>query len=812
LAIFGAAPLPAQAATEVTVVNQVPAVAPNPLYISNKSPLSVSPLVELPIGSVVPEGWLRHMLQLEADGMGGRLEEISPFLKFQNNGWVAADGKDGWEELPYWLKGYGDLGYVLNDPRIIENAKKWINGILARQDDDGWFGPEPLRTAIKGKPDMWPHMPILNALQSFYEFTGDPRVIPFMTKYFKWQNSLPGDDFRRSWQETRFGDNLESIYWVYNHTGESWLLDLAQKMHENSANWTRGVANWHNVNFSQGFREPAEYGMQGKDPKFLAATERNYQKAMGIYGQFPGGGFAADENARPGFVDPRQGFETCGIVEFMHSFEMLSKISGDPLWLDRCEYIAFNSLPAALTPDLKALHYLTPANVVQLDKNNKSPGIQNRGTMISYSPYQVYRCCQHNHVMGWPYYAEHLWMATADGGLAASLYNASEVSAKVGAGSTVKIAETTDYPFSDTVQLKVATDKPISFPLYLRVPAWCENPSVTINGQVVQAEAKPESFMVINRSWSDGDSITLTLPMKLAVKRWEKNNDSASVNYGPLSFSLEIGENWVKYGGNDQWPEEEVYPTTPWNYGLVLDANDPATSFELVKKPGPIADQPFTAATAPLEIHARGQKVDAWQTDRNQLLRPLQPSPVKSDEPVESITLIPMGAARLRISAFPVIGTGSDAHEWSLPASQTGPAADSRLTASYDGPDNLEALNDGILSASSSDETIPRFTWWDHKGTDEWVQYDFKGPQDVTGVEVYWFDDTGHGQCRVPASWQVLYRDGNAWKPVEADSPGGVDTNRFNLQKFKKVSATALRLEVKLQEGFSGGVLQWRVR
>jgi hypothetical protein len=344
------------------------------------------------------------------------------------------------------------------------------------------------------------------------------------------------------------------------------------------------------------------------------------------------------------------------------------------------------------------------------------------------------------------------------------------------------------------------------------VPAWCENPSVTINGQVVQAEAKPESFMVINRSWSDGDSITLTLPMKLAVKRWEKNNDSASVNYGPLSFSLEIGENWVKYGGNDQWPEEEVYPTTPWNYGLVLDANDPATSFELVKKPGPIADQPFTAATAPLEIHARGQKVDAWQTDRNQLLRPLQPSPVKSDEPVESITLIPMGAARLRISAFPVIGTGSDAHEWSLPASQTGPAADSRLTASYDGPDNLEALNDGILSASSSDETIPRFTWWDHKGTDEWVQYDFKGPQDVTGVEVYWFDDTGHGQCRVPASWQVLYRDGNAWKPVEADSPGGVDTNRFNLQKFKKVSATALRLEVKLQEGFSGGVLQWRVR
>ena len=159
---------------------------------------------------------------------------------------------------------------------------------------------------------------------------------------------------------------------------------------------------------------------------------------MGVYGQFPGGGFAGDENCRPGYVDPRQGFETCGIVEFMHSFEMLTTISGDPLWADRCEEIAFNSLPASLTPDLKALHYLTAANMVAARPAEQEPrASRTTAPMLSYNPFEVYRCCQHNVSHGWPYYAEHLWLATGDGGLCASLYAAREVTAKVGDGTVV---------------------------------------------------------------------------------------------------------------------------------------------------------------------------------------------------------------------------------------------------------------------------------------------------------------------------------------------------------------------------------------
>ncbi len=333
------------------------------------------------------------------------------------------------------------------------------------------------------------------------------------------------------------------------------------------------MANWHGVNFTQGFREPAIFFLQAKDRKYLNAAQRNYRTVMDLYGQVPGGGFGADENCRRGYIDPRQGFETCSMVEFMHSFELLTKISGNPVWSDRCEEIAFNTFPAAQTPDLKALHYLTSPNMVQLDKENKSPGIQNAGTMISFSPYEVYRCCQHNVSHGWPYYCEELWLATPDRGLCASLYSASEVTAKVGGdGAAVKIVETTDYPFSDTIEFKFGTLAPVKFPLYLRNPRWCASPQVEINGRAANVKAEGLSYLVLDRTWSEGDTVRLKLPMRLAVRRWAKNHDSASIDYGPLTFSLAIGERWTRYGGTDAWPEQEVRAATPWNYGLELDA------------------------------------------------------------------------------------------------------------------------------------------------------------------------------------------------------------------------------------------------
>ena len=356
------------------------------------------------------------------------------------------------------------------------------------------------------------------------------------------------------------------------------------------------------------------------------------------------------------------------MVEFMHSFEMLTRITADPSWADHCEDIAFNDFPAALTPDLKALHYLTSPNSTQLDQNNRHPDIDNRGEMVSYSPGKVYRCCQHNHGMGWPYYAEELWSATADQGLCASLYAASSVTAKVNSGTQVTIEESTNYPFGETVTLKMywpaLGSGHLNFPLYLRVPRWCDSATVKINDQPAQVDSKGDSFIVIDRAWTLGDTVTLNLPMHASIRKWEKNKDSVSVDYGPLTFALKIGEQWKQYASINGWPAMEVYPTTPWNYGLVLDNTDPAKPFEVIRKPGPMSDQPFTPETSPIEIHAQAKQIPGWTMDKLNMVGKLQQSPIKSNQPVLTVTLIPMGAARLRISQFPVIGDGPDAHDW----------------------------------------------------------------------------------------------------------------------------------------------------
>jgi hypothetical protein len=160
--------------------------------------------------------------------------------------------------------------------------------------------------------------------------------------------------------------------------------------------------------------------------------------------------------------------------------------------------------------------------------------------------------------------------------------------------------------------------------------------------------------------------------MQISVRKWEKNNGAVSVDYGPLTFSLEIGERWVNYGRNKEWPETQVFPTTPWNYGLVLDEKDPAKSFTFLKKTGALAAQPFTTEAAPVKLFVKAQKIRSWKQDKQGLVGKLQASPARSWEPVETVTLVPMGAARLRITAFPVIGKGKQAHEWKAEGVETG--------------------------------------------------------------------------------------------------------------------------------------------
>jgi len=644
----------------------------NTFYVSNKAPLTQQPFAKLPVGAVKPGGWLKKQLELQRDGLTGHLGEISIWLTKTDNAWLNKEGKGkyGWEELPYWLKGYGDIAYILQDKKMLAGTKFWIDAVLNNQRPDGDFGPVILKG--DGNRDLWANMPMLWCLQSYYEYSKDPRVLTFMSKYFKWELAVPDNKFLKDyWENSRGGDNMVSVYWLYNRTGEKWLLDLATKIDKNTANWRQAnnLPNWHNVNVAECFREPATYYMQSHASGDLDATYNDFKLIRNIYGQVPGGMFGADENARKGYTDPRQAVETCGMVEQMTSDEFLLQFTGDTFWADNCEDVAFNTFPAAFMPDYRSLRYLTAPNMVVSDGKNHSPGIANEGPFLAMNPFSS-RCCQHNHAAGWVYYDENSWMATPDNGLAAQLYTEGEVTAKVAKGNIVKITEHTYYPFRNAVNFSIRTAKTVEFPVYLRVPGWCKNAKVSINGKSVTVDAMPDSYIKLINKWKNGDKISLVLPMQIQVKEWEQNKNSVSINYGPLTFSLKIAEKYVKIdpksavqddshwqanADQSRWPAFSIFPASAWNYGLILNKEHPEKSFTMIVRGWPKDNNPFTNANAPIVLLAEGKQIPGWQIDQYGLCAVLPQSPVATRQPQTTLAMVPMGGARLRISAFPVV-------------------------------------------------------------------------------------------------------------------------------------------------------------
>ena len=632
LAISVMACTSASSAGTVTVVDRPDIHAVNTNYMGYRAPLRPLNFIKLPVGNIRPEGWVRKFLELQRDGLTGHLGEISAWLEKDDNAWLTTGGDHGWEEVPYWLKGYSSLAYILNDPKMIEETKYWIEGVFASRQPDGYFGPVNERN---GKRELWAQMIMLWCLQSYYEYSQDQRVIDLMTNYFRWQMTVPDDRLLEDfWENSRGGDNIISIYWLYSHTGDAFLLELAEKIHRNSA--------------------------------MLNASYNVHRLIRRTFGQVPGGMFGADENARLGYIDPRQGVETCGLVEQMASDEIMLRITGDPLWAEHCEEVAFNSYPVAVMPDFKALRYITCPNHVVSDSKNHHPGIDNRGPFLSMNPFSS-RCCQHNHAQGWPYFAEHLVLATPDNGVATALYAACKAVVKVADGKEITLHEETNYPFEEDIRFSVSTEGKVVFPFYFRIPSWTQKAKVCVNGEEVDAVPVAGKYLCIHREWSDGDCVELTFPMSLSMRTWQVNKNSVSVDYGPLTLSLKIAEKyvekdsretaigdskWQKDADPQKWPTTEIYSGSAWNYSLVLDKTEPLKHFEVIRKSWPADDYPFTVANVPLEVKAVGRLVPEWEIDETGLCGVLpEEDAARGDK--EEITLIPMGAARLRISAFP---------------------------------------------------------------------------------------------------------------------------------------------------------------
>ena len=648
-------------------------------YLNNRQPLLQKDYIELPLGAIRAEGWMEEQLIRMKKGMTGHLDRLYEPVMGMRNGWLGGDG-DVWERGPYWIDGLLPLAYILDDETLKKKVKPWVEWTLASQKPDGYFGPDTDRAPEFGLQrdnarDWWPKMVMLKVMQQYYSATGDTRVLDFFTRYFKYQLAeLPKTPLGHwtFWGEQRGGDNLMMVYWLYNITGDKFLLDLGELIHKQTFNWTDVFLNGdhlsrqyslHCVNLGQGFKEPVVYYQQNKEPEQIKAVESAIRQIHNTIG-LPTGLWGGDELLR--FGRPTAGSELCTAVEMMYSLEEILEITGEVQWADYLERVAYNALPTQVTDDYSARQYFQQFNQVQVTREWREFSTPHEDTDVVFGVLTGYPCCTSNLHQGWPKFVQNLWYATADNGIAALVYAPSSVTAKVADGVTVHIQEQTGYPFDETIRFHVSFTDPKTgqafFPFHVRIPAWCAHPVLKVNGEPVQTDAYPGQIARVNREWKQGDVLTLELPMKVAVSRWY--DSGAVVERGPLLYALKMNEKWEKKTMEPEKVREygewyyEVTSDTPWNYALSSRSFEPDKIQEnfIVEKSGKKSGYPWNVENAPITIKTKARRLKNWTVVRGSA-GPIsfftQQGNDMSDE-TETIELIPYGCTTLRIAEFPV--------------------------------------------------------------------------------------------------------------------------------------------------------------
>jgi len=600
-----------------------------------------------------PKGWLMRQLRIQADGLSGNLDKVWPDVR--DSAWIGGT-EEGWERVPYWLDGFIPLAYLLEDEDLIARAKKYIDGILVQQKEDGWICP--CSDEDRATYDPWALLLITKVLTVYYECAKDERIPDVLYRVLRncYDLMKNGTISLFRWGKFRWYEGFVAINFLYRRCGEAWLADLAKMLKQQgqdytalTESWKRPLNKWtfetHIVNLAMMLKyEAISCDILGEP--YTDSAERLYE-ILAAYNGTPVGLFTGDECLSG--LSPIQGTELCAVVEQMYSYEWLYAVTGDAKWAERLELLAFNALPATISDDMWAHQYDQLSNQIACIRfPGKSLFRTNRSDAHLFGLEPNYGCCTANFNQGWPKFA-----------LSAFMHRDNTVINVVPVPSELRTEDysinlTTDYPFMNSFIYQIEAKKP--FALQIRVPSFAK--SLQVDGASAEAENGVLSFAV------EAGKRTITVSYETAPQFISRPHDLHAVKCGSLVFSVPIryekkmyeyeAGKYVFADGHRKVSERkfpycdyEYIPQSDWNYGY-CDA--PLT---VVSKT--VDAVPFSSACPPVVIRAAVKPINWGLEDGYDTVCAKIP---QSREPIgdaQTIELYPYGCAKLRMTELPIV-------------------------------------------------------------------------------------------------------------------------------------------------------------
>lgn len=606
------------------------------------------------IEGIKAEGWMKEVLTTQRNGLTGHIQVAG--APFDKEGWGDAAQKkmDRWEDFEqtgYWADGALRCGYFIDDQELVRRVKEWVDFQIDHPKEDGFIGPD--------LHNLWPHVVFFRVIMAEYSRNPSPRIVKALSNHYK--NAARSQTLiKTGGPEWDFNErtmlHIEMLCWLYQQTNDSFFIDKAEDTYKvfcsrkspftMQAFLSDEVPVVHSVSSFETLKIPVILYISTGKKEYLDAAIHGIQKVYKYHGLadgIPSGNEAHDGNM------PNEVHETCCVSDAQWALGYFLQATGDVQWADLMEKICFNAAFSVVWKDFKSLQYYSSPNQV-IARNNSSSCIYVGGQdRMAYKVAHGPACCNGNMNRMIPLFCSRQWMRKGDNGIVAALYAPSSYTTRLkGSKNEITIQEETNYPFEETIRFKMQMKRSTAFSFWLRIPQWCKEASITINGQATQIVCHAGTFAEVQRKFSNGDIIELKLPMR--AKSVSMPYAGVAFERGPLVFSLnvkakeEITETREHEGIKFQ--SRILTPLSEWNYAPV-----DTETIEVVNSND--YNDLWNPETTPVRLKVKAVTVRNWQLYRDNFT-PYMPSVIlKGEEKV--LELVPVGTTVLRMTVFPDI-------------------------------------------------------------------------------------------------------------------------------------------------------------